>query len=176
MSGSRVELAAHVLTPRRLKELENLLHTLPLSPHRIGVPGKKSHRGAPVHLGGVFWGPNVGDALHHGVEHPHRGHKAAQLVGDIGVHHLGVPADPVRRGPVGLESPVIGPQGEGGDETADVSRPLDAAQHPGQEPPEGHQYRRLLPRSGEDAAIHCARVINEIGPGLEGPQECPSKK
>ena len=53
---------------------------------------------------------------------------------------------------------------------------LYAEQKAGESAAEGHQKGRLLPGAGEDAAIHSAGIVDEIGPDHKGPHGVPHEE
>ena len=145
MAAVGVEGEGDVGHARLTEGVGHFFDALAAASHRVFVAGKEQNGSMGVHIGDVF---GVADKLkspHHVAEHPHRGHKAAQRVCHIGVHHGGIPADPVGVGAIGLELPVVGPQGEGRDKTAAGIGPFQGADQGSGPFAEGNQGSALLP-------------------------------
>ncbi len=163
-----VQLQGHVPAARRPEHGAHFAHPFPHAAHRVPVPGEEVDRRVRVHSRQVLPAGDVLEAAHHVPEHGHAGLVAAQRVGQIGVHLLLVPGEPVRAGPVGPEPAVVGPQGEAVHQRAHSVIPQPAALQPGQQLPEGHQGGGLLPGPRQDGPVHRPRVVDEVGPGEEG--------
>ena len=112
VAAAGVKLHGHVLAARLPEPPRHLQNTFSHGPHRVAVPGEEVNGGGLVHPLEIFPAAHILQARHHGVVHPRRGLKTAQRVGQIGVHHPLVPADPVRRCAAGLEGVVIRPDGQ----------------------------------------------------------------
>ena len=176
MASAGIELDRHGAAAGLLEEPGRLFDAPALVSHRIVCPRKEGHRRGGVHVGELGRVANAPEAAQHVVEHPHCGDKAAQGVGHIGVHRLRVGADPVGAGAVGPELAVIGPQGESGDQPADVPGPLEPAQDAADRLAEDQQGRGGLPGTQQEAAIHRTGIGDEVGPGHKGAHGVPHQE
>ena len=168
MAQAVVELHGHIGEPSLLKGATGPGDPLAHIAHRVLVPGDQEHREGAVHPADVFLLREEGDAPQHIPHESQGGVLAAHRIGDIGVHIVGIGANPVKLGAGGGEALVIGAK----DQRVRLCAVGAVAQPPDLPvydlPPGGDEQRGLMAGTAEDGAANLTGVTDQIGAGDEG--------